>query len=178
MADIICAGFGGQGVLTAGLSLAKTGMNNGKNVSWIPSYGSEMRGGTANCNVRISDGKVPSPFIKHSDILLAMNIPSVSKFMPLMRTGGLLVVNTTLVKDIAYREDIEVLGIPATDIAEAEHNLRGANIVMLGAFASAGRLFDKPVLAAGIDEFFASKGRSNPKNALCFERGYAECQRL
>ena len=178
MADIICAGFGGQGILTAGLILAKTGMNNGKNVSWIPSYGSEMRGGTANCNVRISDGKVPSPFIKNSDILIAMNIPSVAKFMPLMRTDGLLVVNTTLVKDLAYREDIEVIGIPATDIAEAENNLRGANIVMLGAFASAGRLFQKQVIADGIEEFFASKGRSNPKNVICFERGSAECKRL
>lgn len=178
MADIICAGFGGQGVLTAGLIIAKTGMNNGKNVSWIPSYGSEMRGGTANCNVKIADGKISSPFIKSIDILIAMNTPSVLKFMPMINRDGLLVVNTTIVKDVEFRKDINVIGIHATEIAEAQGNLRAANIVMLGALAKSGRLFSKDVMAEGITEFFAAKGKNNPQNAPCFEHGFADCQVL
>lgn len=176
MAEIICAGFGGQGVLTAGLILAKTGMNNDRNVSWIPSYGSEMRGGTANCNVKIAESKISSPFIKKVDILVAMNTPSVDKFMPLMNAGGLLVVNSSIVEGVRFREDIEVVSVPATEIAETEGNLRGANIVMLGALARSERLFEKEVMAEGIKEFFESKGKSNPKNDTCFQLGYSQSE--
>lgn len=176
VAEIICAGFGGQGVLTAGLILAKTGMNNDKKVSWIPSYGSEMRGGTANCNVKIADHKISSPFVKKVDILVAMNTPSVDKFMPLMNGNGLLIVNSSIVKDDKFREDIKVVSVRATEIAEAQGNSRGANIVMLGALAKVGRLFEKEVMAEGIREFFESKGKINPKNDLCFQLGFDQCQ--
>ncbi len=172
MKNIICAGFGGQGVLTAGLILAKTGMENGKNVTWIPSYGSEMRGGTANCNVKISDGKISSPFVKKIDILVAMNQPSVTKFESMMNPGGLLIVNSSIVKDHKFREDIKVVTVPGTDIAEELGNPKGANIVMLGALAYSQGLFGKEAMMGGIDNFFTSKGKNNPKNRLCFEKGF------
>ena len=178
MADMICAGFGGQGVLTMGLILAKIAMDEGKNVTWIPSYGSEMRGGTTNCSVKITDGMVASPFIKHADIVIAMNQPSLDKFMPMLRPGGTLMVNTTIVKDAVRRDDIEVYGVDATEIAQQEQNARGANIVMLGALASAGKLLTHDVIEKGIEAFFASKGKHNPKNAACYERGFACCARL
>ena len=177
MADMICAG-GGQGVLTMGLILAKIAMDEGKNVTWIPSYGSEMRGGTANCSVKITDGMVASPFIKHADIVIAMNQPSLDKFMPMLRPGGTLMVNTTIVKDAVRRDDIEVYGVDATEIAQQEQNARGSNIVMLGALASAGKLLTHDVIEKGIEAFFASKGKHNPKNAACYERGFACCARL
>ena len=178
MADMICAGFGGQGVLTMGLILAKIAMDEGKNVTWIPSYGSEMRGGTANCSVKITDGMVASPFIKHADIVIAKNQPTLDKFMPMLRPGGTLMVNTTIVKDAVRRDDIEVYGVDATEIAQQEQNARGANIVMLGALASAGKLLTHDVIEKGIEAFFASKGKHNPKNAACYERGFACCARL
>lgn len=178
MKNLICAGFGGQGVLTAGLILAKTGMNNDKNVTWIPSYGSEMRGGTANCNVKIGESKISSPFIKKVDILVAMNTPSVMKFEPMMNPGGILIVNSSIVKDYEYRNDINVIEVDATEIAEKESNLRGANIVMLGALAASEVLFNKEVTFEGIEEFFLAKGKNNPKNKECFDKGYDLCRKL
>ncbi|SHI42794.1 2-oxoglutarate ferredoxin oxidoreductase subunit gamma [Dethiosulfatibacter aminovorans DSM 17477] len=178
MPDIICAGFGGQGVLTAGLILAKTGMNNDKNVTWIPSYGSEMRGGTANCNLKISDGRIASPFVKKIDILVAMNTPSVDKFEPMLKEGGTLVVNETLVKYRKFRDDVNVVMVPATDIAEWTKNPRGANIVMLGALASTGKLFDHGIMLSGVNEFFKSKGKNNPLNAVCFREGMNKARNL
>lgn len=172
MTSIICAGFGGQGVLTAGLILAKTGMDSDMNVTWIPSYGSEMRGGTANCNVKISTGKISSPFIKKIDILVAMNQPSVAKFEAMLNPGGLLVINTSIVKDYNYRKDISVIEVAGTEIAEEIGNPKGANIVMLGALAASGRLYEKDPLSKGIENFFTSKGRNNPKNLDCFTSGF------
>jgi len=171
MPEIICAGFGGQGVLTAGLILAKTGMNNEKNVTWIPSYGSEMRGGTANCNLKISEGKISSPFVKKIDILLAMNTPSVAKFEPMMKPGATLIVNDSMVKGWKFREDIQVVGVSATDISKQLDNPKGANIVMLGALTASGELFTQDVMLDGINEFFEAKGKYNPLNAACFNEG-------
>lgn len=173
MKNIICAGFGGQGVLTAGLILAKTGMGRNLNVTWIPSYGSEMRGGTANCNVKISELKIASPFVKKIDILVAMNQPSLEKFEPYMVPGALLVVNTSIVKNYSYRKDIRILEVAGTEIAEAAGNPRGANISMLGALAKTGELFSETALAEGIEEYFKSKGKVNPGNLVCFSKGFA-----
>lgn len=174
MASLICAGFGGQGVLTLGLILAKTAMSNGKNVTWIPSYGSEMRGGTANCSVKIMDGKVASPFIKQADIVIAMNQPSVDKFAPLLVPGGLLIVNTSIVVNANIRDDINIYGVCASDIAQEESNTKGSNIAMLGALAHTGVLLDAPLLQGGMEDFFVSKGKNNPKNNVCFTRGVLE----
>lgn len=172
MPDIICAGFGGQGVLTVGLIIARTGMNNDKNVTWIPSYGSEMRGGTANCNVKIADGKISSPFVKEIDILVAMNKPSIKKFEPRVSSNGLIIANKSIVKDWNFRKDVRVLEVEATAIADELENPKGANIAMLGALAKSGELFEKDIMKKGIQEFFISKGKDIEKNSECFDKGF------
>ncbi len=172
--DIICAGFGGQGVLTAGLILGKTGVDNGKNVTWIPSYGSEMRGGTANCNLKISESKIPSPFIKMIDVLVVMNMPSVDKFESRVRPGGVIISNTSLVKDHKFRDDVTLIEVDATTIADKIGNAKGANIVMLGALAKSGVVFEADVVKKGIEDFFVFKGKNNPKNETCYQAGFDE----
>ena len=105
MVEMICAGFGGQGVLTTGLILAEAGMKLGMNVLWYPSYGSEMRGGTANCTIKFSDKEIASPCAKKIDILMAMNAPAIDKFESSLRPGGLLLVNSSLVHEREYRDE-------------------------------------------------------------------------
>lgn len=172
MVEIICAGFGGQGVLTTGLIVANAAMMLGKEITWYPSYGSEMRGGTANCNVKISDEEIASPYCDQLDILFTLNDAAIDKFESQVRPGGILLVNSSLArKDRVYREDIQVIKVPATDIANELGNARGTNIVMLGALSYASPDFDVTYMRGAIDYFFAKKGKVNPKNALCFDRG-------
>ncbi|MBW6467208.1 MAG: 2-oxoacid:acceptor oxidoreductase family protein [Brevefilum sp.] len=131
--EVIIAGFGGQGVLFAGQLLAYAGMDAGKEVTWIPSYGPEMRGGTANCTVVISDEEIGSPFVQNPTAVLAMNLPSLDKYETLVKKGGVLVVNASMVNRTVNREDITVVNIPANDIAESIGSKRAVNMVMLGA---------------------------------------------
>jgi 2-oxoglutarate ferredoxin oxidoreductase subunit gamma len=170
--EIICAGFGGQGVLTVGLIIAHNSVMAGKNVTWIPSYGSEMRGGTANCSVKISDEEIASPFIKEIDVLIALNEPSVDKFMGMVKPNGFLIVNSSLVPAKQYRDDILVVPVPMADVADKASNPRGANLAMLGAFVAKTELFEKDRFAEGIDSYFAAKGKSNKANAVCFNLGW------
>lgn len=172
MTNIICAGFGGQGVLTAGLIIAKIAMDNGKNVIWLPSYGSEMRGGTANCNIKISDEEIASPFIKDIDILIAMNEPSIAKFQDKVKEKGIILTNSSIVKNKKFRKDLLIYEIDATDIATNLENPRGTNIVMIGAFTKAFGVFEKEIMKKGIDNFFLSKGKNNSLNSICFEEGF------
>ncbi|WP_419824924.1 2-oxoacid:acceptor oxidoreductase family protein [Anoxybacterium hadale] len=172
--NLIFAGFGGQGVLTAGLIMGKTGVDVGKNVTWIPSYGSEMRGGTANCNVKISDGKIASPFVTKIDILVVMNMPSLAKFEENVVSGGVVIANKTLIGQYNFRKDIQVYEVDATRIADEAENPKGANIVMLGALAASGAMFDAEITWKGIENFFLEKGKSNPKNELVFYTGFTE----
>ncbi len=131
--EVIIAGFGGQGVLFAGQLLAYTAMDEGKAVTWIPSYGPEMRGGTANCTVVISDEEIGSPFVKNPTAVIAMNKPSLDKFEMLVKPGGVLVVNSSMVDRPVERKDITVVNIPANEIAESLGSSRSANMVLLGA---------------------------------------------
>lgn len=173
MADIICSGFGGQGVLTAGLILIHAGVKAGKEVSWSPSYGSEMRGGTANCNVIISDEEIGSPYLNDCDILVAMNEPSIDKFEDCIREGGMLFVNSSIVgRERVYRDDLRVFYTDATEIANAADNPRGANIVMLGALVTGARLFNEKLFEETVEEYFAQKKRHNPKNIECLRKGF------
>lgn len=175
MTEIICAGFGGQGVLVAGNILAFAGMEAGKVITWYPSYGSEMRGGTANCNIKISDNEIASPYVKAPDILICLNEVSVGKFMNSMKPGAIMVVNSSLCSpDYKFRDDIKIVRVPASDIANELGNPRGLNIAALGAAVAASGLFDCTAFKEYIDKFFALKGKVNPKNALCFEAG-AKC---
>lgn len=131
--EVTISGFGGQGVLFTGQLLAYTGMDEDKAVTWIPSYGPEMRGGTANCTVIVSDEEIGSPFVKNPTGVIAMNLPSLDKYESLVKPGGVLVVNSSMVNRKVEREDITVISIPANDIAEAIGSKRSVNMVMLGA---------------------------------------------
>ena len=127
------AGFGGQGMLLIGNFLAQAGMKEGKYVSWLPSYGPEMRGGTANCSVVISDKPISSPVITKATCVIAMNRPSLEKFENAVRPGGVLIVNSSLTDIKATRDDADVFYIPANETAEKAGNVKAANLVVLGA---------------------------------------------
>ncbi len=135
--EIILAGFGGQGVMSMGQLLAYAGMEEDKQVSWIPSYGPEMRGGTANCSVTISDVSVSSPLISEPDTLIVLNRPSLEKFEQDIKPGGLLLINSSLVDRDPLRKDLRILKIPADDLANEKFgNTRVANMILLGAFVA------------------------------------------
>lgn len=172
MTEIICSGFGGQGVLLAGMILADSAMEAGKNITWYPSYGSEMRGGTANCNVIISDEEIASPYCKQLDILYTLNDAAIDKFEHMLRPNGILLVNSSLAKENrGYRDDVRVIKVPATGIANELGNSRGANIVMIGAMSLISPDFDVDYMRMAVDRFFEKKKKFNEKNAICFDRG-------
>lgn len=130
--NFLISGFGGQGILFAGKFLSYKGLVEDKQVSWLPSYGPEMRGGTASCSVIISDDPVGSPIVTHPDILVAMNLPSIDKFEDDVEKGGKIFVNSTLIERKVKREDVDVYYIPATRLAD-DNGMRGlANMVMTG----------------------------------------------
>ena len=131
--EIIIAGFGGQGVLFCGQLLAYAGMDEGKAITWIPSYGPEMRGGTANCTVVISDEEIGSPFVHHPQAVIAMNRPSLDKYENLVKPGGVLVINSSMNDRKAVRTDIKVIEVAANDEAEKLGDQRMANMILLGA---------------------------------------------
>ncbi|NTW04595.1 MAG: 2-oxoacid:ferredoxin oxidoreductase subunit gamma [Peptococcaceae bacterium] len=130
---ILIAGFGGQGVLSTGQLLAEAGMVEGKHVSWIPSYGPEMRGGTANCGVTISDNPISSPVVTEPTTLIVMNRPSLEKFEKTVKKDGIIFINSSLIDIKATRKDVRVYYIPANEIAENIGNGKIANNVILGA---------------------------------------------
>lgn len=133
--EIILAGFGGQGVMSMGQLLAYAGMEEDKQVSWIPSYGPEMRGGTANCSVTISDLPVSSPLITEPDTLIVLNRPSLEKFEHDVKPGGLILINSSLVDIEPNRKDVKVVRLPVDDLANEKFgNTRVANMILLGAF--------------------------------------------
>jgi len=131
--EIIIAGFGGQGVLFAGQVLAYAAMDNGLGVTWIPSYGPEMRGGTANCTVIISDEEIGSPLVRHPKAAIVLNLPSLDKYEPMVVPGGVLIANRSLINRDAQRSDLQVVFIPANEIAEELGDKRLMNMVALGA---------------------------------------------
>lgn len=130
----VFAGFGGQGVLSMGLNLTQAAMTEGKNVTYLPSYGAEVRGGTANCTVAISDEEIASPVASAPEFVVAMNKPSVMRFQNQIQSGGVLIINSTLVDTEISRGDIDVIKIPAGEIADNLGSPKSANMVMLGAF--------------------------------------------
>ncbi len=133
MNEYIFAGFGGQGMLLIGKFLAMACMMDGKHVSWLPSYGPEMRGGTANCSVIVSDKPVASPLVDKADVVIAMNRPSLDKFESHVKPGGTLVINSSIIDRKAERTDINVVYCDANKIAEEVGNPKGANVAILGA---------------------------------------------
>ena len=131
------SGFGGQGVISAGYLLAQAGMMEGKEVSFFPAYGAEMRGGTANCSVVVASDEVTTPIVTSPDTAIVLNEPSLAKFEPTVKPGGLLIINSSLVNSRATRTDIKVMYVPCNEIAGEIGNPKAMNMVALGAFAAA-----------------------------------------
>ena len=151
------AGFGGQGVLLLGLGLAQCGMMEGRKVSWLPSYGPEMRGGTAHCHVNISDEEIGSPLVSRPSVLIAMNQPSLEKFEQELVPGGLVILNHSMVPTDPSRDDLEVLRISASELAEELGNVRAANMVMLGAYAGCSGMINLDTCLAALDTLIKRK---------------------
>jgi 2-oxoglutarate ferredoxin oxidoreductase subunit gamma len=170
--DVVCAGFGGQGVLLIGKVLAYAGMKAGKEVSWLPSYGPEMRGGTANCTVVISDKPIGSPVIQHPRSLIAMNLPSLDKFEPMMRDRGFVLINTSLVNREPARDDLTVLKVPASGIAIEVGSPRAANMVALGAYVGGTGIVEPEVVEGILEHEFGKKPQVLEINLKAFRRGY------
>ena len=147
--EIVIAGFGGQGILFAGKVLAYTGLVNGYEISWLPSYGPEVRGGTANCHVIMSEGPVASPLITKPTALIAMNLPSLRKFENSVVPGGLILLDSSLIEEEVERTDVTVIRIPATKMADEAGARKLANMIMTGAFVKATGCVDFDGLVKG-----------------------------
>ena len=150
--EILLAGFGGQGVLFAGKLLAYCGLMDSKELSWLPPYGPEMRGGTANCSVCISDQPIGSPLVTAPDILIAMNGPSYDKFINAVKPGGKVFIDTTLVDSKCDRTDIECFYIPSTELADTNGLKGGSNIILLGKLIKETGLFSVDTVKKAIEK--------------------------
>jgi 2-oxoglutarate ferredoxin oxidoreductase subunit gamma len=171
--EILIAGFGGQGVLFAGQVLAYAGMDTGHEVTWIPSYGPEMRGGTANCTVVIADEEIGSPLVQNPPAVIALNLPSFDKYEPLIAPGGVLVVNQSMVDRKASRDDITVLYIPGNEMAEACGNRRLLNMVMTGALLAAFPVMGLDDAKAALKAHLPAKHQKLiPNNYAAMDKGY------
>lgn len=170
--EILIAGFGGQGVLTAGQLLAYGGNFEGKQVSWVPAYGPEQRGGTANCSVVISDRPIACTLVTEPTACIVMNQPSLEKFESSVKPGGVLVINTSLCEKAATRTDITVISLPATEIATELGSPKFANMVALGALIAAVPVVEpETVLKAMIKVMGEDKVRFVPVNRQAIHRG-------
>ena len=171
---IIFSGFGGQGVLMMGYVLATAGMLEDKHVTYLPSYGAEVRGGTANCTVTVSDEPIASPVASFPDFAVVMNTPSLMKFEGGVAPKGTIFLNSDLVDRKPKRRDIQVVAVPVNSIAERVGNPRGANMVMIGAFIQRTGLVSLKSVIRSVKDIFASKGAKVHKmNTLALKEGAA-----
>jgi len=175
--EVMFAGFGGQGILLSAKILAHAGMEQGFEVGWIPSYGPEMRGGTAYCTVVIADKPIGSPIIRNPKHLVAMNRPSLEKFAPVVKPGGVILINSSLISIGSNRPDVDELAIPVNDIATAAGSLKSANIVALAAFVARSGIVDNEILRECIREEFAAKAKLIPLNMKAFDEGVKAAQK-
>ena len=166
------AGFGGQGVLLMGYVLSYGAMHKGLEVTYFPSYGAEMRGGTANCTVTVSDVEIASPVASAPDVLVAMNGPSLDKFEPTVAKGGLIVLNESLIKWGPNRDDVNVLKVPLVDLAREVGSERSANMVMIGAVCAKSGLLGLEETITGMQKALKGKTKFFPMNQAGIERGF------
>jgi 2-oxoglutarate ferredoxin oxidoreductase subunit gamma len=172
--DVIFAGFGGQGVLFAGQILAFAAMDAGKQVTWMPSYGPEMRGGTANCTVVVSEDEIGSPLVRNPGAGVIMNLPSLDKYEARMTAGGVLIVNASLINREVARTDLNAVMIPAQEIAETIGNRRLTNIVMLGALLQKYPILPAEVIEQALDTHLPERHRKMlPLNIEALRQGAA-----
>lgn len=170
--EIIMSGFGGQGVMLMGQIATYAGMLEEKQVSWIPSYGPEMRGGTANCSVIITEGLPGSPMVEEPTAAVVLNLPSLDKFEAAIRANGVLIVNSSLIDKAVTRQDIKVYRVPVNDIAIEMGNLKMANMVALGALIAATAAVEMEALFTAFAKKFASKPQVIEANKAAIKRGY------
>ena len=157
--EIIISGFGGQGSLFAGQLLAYAVMDQGLHVTWIPSYGPEMRGGKARCTVVVADEEIGSPLVRRPSAVIALNLPSMEAFDPAVKPGGVLVINSSLVPEKSERDDIDVFYVPATDMAEELGNTRMANVVCLGALVKSTGVVSLEAIEQALDNHLPKRHR-------------------
>ena len=155
--ELLIAGFGGQGVLFVGKVMAYAGLIAEKNVSWLPSYGPEMRGGTANCSVIISDGQVGSPIVSKPDVLIAMNLPSFLKYEKEVKAGGMIVYDGTLIDAPRSRGDVSYFPVPATAVTEERGYQTLQNMVVLGKVLKETKILDMPEIEKAVNKVVPPK---------------------
>jgi 2-oxoglutarate ferredoxin oxidoreductase subunit gamma len=170
--EIILAGFGGQGVLLIGKLLTYAGMKAGLEVTWMPAYGPEMRGGTCNCTVVLSDRQIGSPISSKPHAIIVLNLQSIDKFEPQVRPGGIMVMNTSLINRPAVRTDITVVPVACNQIAQEAGAIKAANMVALGAFVGASGIVDLDVLKTTLAEKFAARPKLVGINQTCLDKGF------
>ena len=170
--EIVIAGFGGQGVMSMGQLITYAAMHEGKHVSWLPSYGPEQRGGTANCAVMVSDQEIGSPLIENPTVAIVLNKPSFDKFEPRVVSGGVLFVNSSLIENKSTRTDIKVIEIPAIELATEIGEPRVSNSVILGAFVAASGAVTIDSVVEGLRNVLPER-RHNliPANKVALEKG-------
>ena len=169
----IFSGFGGQGVLLMGYVLSHGAMHKGLNVTYFPSYGAEMRGGTANCTVTLSDQKIASPVASHPDILVAMNPPSIDKFEPAVNENGMVFLNASLIKEPPARKDLDLLWVPIVELAQEVGSAQGGNMVMIGAVCAKSGLLTMAETVKGMQAALKGKEKFFDANQKAIERGFA-----
>src|SRR5512133_3373417 len=172
--EIVFSGFGGQGALFAGQLLAYAALDAGLHVTWIPSYGPEMRGGTAHCTVIVADEEIGSPLVRRPGCVIALNLPSFEKYEPLVRPGGWLVYNCSLVPVPPARRDIRYVAVPANDIGEQLGAARQANVALLGALLAATGMLPLEAVERALDAHLSSRQRKFlESNKQALRRGAA-----
>ncbi len=172
--EILVSGFGGQGALFAGQLLAYAALDAGLNVTWIPSYGPEMRGGTAHCTVIVSDEEIGSPLVRRPGCVIALNLPSFQKYEPLVRPGGWLVYNSSLVPALPSRSDIRYVAVPANEIGEQLGAARQANVALLGALLAATNMLPLEAVERALDAHLSDRQRKFlDSNKQALRRGAA-----
>jgi 2-oxoglutarate ferredoxin oxidoreductase subunit gamma len=170
--EIVIAGFGGQGVLFLGEVLAHAALREGRHVTWLPAYGPEQRGGTAHCTVVIDDAPIASPVVADPTVLIALNRPSLDRFEPAVRPGGLVVLDATLVDRVPARADVRCVAVPATAIAADLGTPRAANVVVLGALLAAAPILSEAAVRAGLEDKVRDPDR-RAANLAALARGAA-----
>lgn len=170
--EVVIAGFGGQGVMIAGQILAHSAMEDGYNVVWLPSYGPEMRGGTANCSVVVSSAPVASPVVPNPGAAVVMNNPSLEKFGPDVRPGGNVIINSSLINIELDRDDVTQIKIPANDIAIELGSGKAANMVVLGAYVGATGAVSLDSLKSFVRKKFANKPQFVDMNVQAIQEGF------
>jgi len=169
----IFSGFGGQGVLSMGSTLATAAMLEGRYVTYLPTYGVEVRGGTANCTVVVSDEEIASPVASEPEYLVAMNQPSFARFQSILQAGGLLCANSSLVNTDSARSDIEILAIPTSELAEELGTIKVANMIMLGALVRASNMISYDAMLENLVEILGEgKARLIELNREALGLGY------